>query len=98
MKIEKQIFGKQMWAEPCKDDEWDPVASDLLRPCPPVFFADVSGNRYIPETDLRSKFLGAIMGTVKIFFLSLLGLDCFQLEIICTLRRHFGVAKSAPPW
>ena len=34
MKIEKQIFGKQMWAEPCKDDEWDPVASDLLRPCP----------------------------------------------------------------
>ena len=30
------------------------------------------------------------------FLPSPFGLDCFQLEIICTLKRHFGVANFAP--
>ena len=31
------------------------------------------------------------------FFLSLLGLDCPQLEIICMPKRYFEVANFAPP-
>ena len=37
-----------------------------------------------------------LLGEGHRFFLSLLGLDCFQLEIIRMPKRYFGVASFAP--
>ena len=68
MEMEKQMFEKQMF-ETMGDRvvDSDLGLAELPPHTKPVFFADVSGNRYIPETDPLSKFLYAVMGTVKVF-------------------------------
>ena len=75
---------------------------DLIsRPCClphhtwPIFFADISGESFSPGTGPVFKLFQAVKGEGlgSWVFLSLLGLDCFQLIIICMSKRYFGVAN-----
>lgn len=70
----------------------------MCRPCQeppphPHILADTSAESSIPGANPLSKFFRHL-GARSDFFLSLLVLDYFQLEIIQMPKRHSGVAPA----
>ena len=58
-----------------------------------IVFANISSESSIPRADSPNYFRQ--FGGKSSFFFGLLGLDCFQLEIIYMPKRHFGVGNFA---
>ena len=95
MEREKQMFGKQMFAGPGRDNETQRrILTNRLCQVPPCLHTQFILQLYM----LIVPFLKQVLypyslgsqGEDQSFFLSFLGLDCFQLEITYMPRRHLG--------
>ena len=103
MELAKQMFGRQTFVGPCSDDGSQRGILRAFARFPTIYIPSfplstylvISDDNSLLETSHLSTFLGSYWESQS-FFPSLLGLDCFQLAIICTLKRHFGVASFAP--
>ena len=84
MEMEKQMFGKQMFAGPCKDNgsTVDSASLGLAKSPPPhqlIFFADNSGYNSILFYRLLAKFFNYLRGSKKKDFPSLRFLKIISL-------------------
>ena len=63
VEMDKQMFGKQMFAGPGRDSG---TQSGLPHQTYSIFFADLSGDRSILEIGPSSKFIEAVRGKVSV--------------------------------
>ena len=100
MEMEKQMFGKQKFAGPERDNGTQGgILMDFARFLP-VYTPSSYCNylwQQLPSWNESSVYI--LLGRQRecqSFFLTFLGLDCFQLKIIHRSKRHFGGASFVP--